>query len=292
MSDAATDESSDGQAGPARQASGTRPGTDNRVASALDRIIEEGVPRLHRRWPDLVSTAFVAGLDVTIGVLGLLYVKHATGSELLGAMAFGFGFIALLLAHSELFTEGFLVPVTVVVARKGTLYQLLRFWVATLVCNLLGGWAMSWIVMRGFPQLRQTAVEAASFFIRTGITFRSFCLAVLAGTVITLMTRMHNGSDSMPVRVIVSWASGFVLAGFQLAHSILESVLIFCALHTSRAPFGYADWAGWLGWTILGNVVGGVGLVTLLRLVRSKDLIQDHRADAEGTKRSRAAEPS
>jgi hypothetical protein len=31
---------------------------------------------------------------------------------------------------------------------------------------------------------------------------------------------------------------------------------------------------------VLGNVVGGIGLVTLLRLVRSKDVILERRATA------------
>ena len=43
-------------------------------------------------------------------------MKHATGSLLLGSVAFSVGFVALLLGHSELFTEGFLVPVTTVAA--------------------------------------------------------------------------------------------------------------------------------------------------------------------------------
>jgi formate/nitrite transporter FocA (FNT family) len=60
---------------------------------------------------------------------------------------------------------------------------------------------------------------------------------------------------------------GALLAAAQLFHSILDSLLMFCALHAG-APFGYADWAGALGWSVLGNVVGGVGLVTFLRLLR------------------------
>ena len=38
-------------------------------------------------------------------------------------------------------------------------------------------------------------------------------------------------------------------------------------LQTGHAPCGYLDW---LGWAVLGNMVGGIGLVTLLRLVRSR----------------------
>ena len=34
------------------------------------------------------------------------------------------------------------------------------------------------------------------------------------------------------------------------------------------ADFGYADWLGALAWAALGNMVGGLGLVTVIRLVQ------------------------
>jgi formate/nitrite transporter FocA (FNT family) len=55
----------------------------------------------------------------------------------------------------------------------------------------------------------------------------------------------------------------------QLFHSILDSLLIFGALATGDAAFGYLDWLGWFGYTVVGNVVGGLVLVTLLRLIRT-----------------------
>jgi formate/nitrite transporter FocA (FNT family) len=109
---------------------------------------------------------------------------------------------------------------------------------------------------------------------------RSLCLAILAGAVITLMTRMVNGTDSMPARIIAALASAFVLAGLKMAHSILESLLIFCSLHAGASGFGYGDWARWFAWTVLGNMIGGIGLVTILRLVRSRKMLVRHRNEA------------
>lgn len=266
---------------PAQQVAAADPAGEARLADALDRIVRDGAPRLHRRWPELLATGTVAGLEVAVGVFALVAVEHETGSTLLGGLAFSFGFMALLLGHSELFTEGFLVPVTVVAAGEASVRQMLRFWAGTAVANLAGGWVFTWLFIEAYPRLDHTAVKAASFFIDSGIGLRSFCMAVLAGSVITLMTRMHNGTDSMPARLLASLGAGFVLAGLQLSHSILESLLIFSALHTGQAPFGYLDWLGWFGWTVLGNVAGGVGLVTLLRLIRSRDMLAVHRQTAE-----------
>jgi formate/nitrite transporter FocA (FNT family) len=62
-------------------------------------------------------------------------------------------------------------------------------------------------------------------------------------------------------------AAAFLLAIGPLNHAIVVSILMFTALHAG-APFGYADWLGMLGWITVGNIVGGLGLVTLLRLIQ------------------------
>ena len=253
------------------------PGTEAKVATALDRIVEAGTPRLHRSWPDLLATGTVAGLEVSIGVLALLVVKETTGSPLLAGLAFSFGFMALLLGHSELFTEGFLVPITVVVAKAARGRDLVRFWLGSFAGNLVGAWVMMWVVVQAFPDLRATAVSSATTFIDHGTTLQAFCLAVLGGAAITMMTRMQNGTDSVPAKLVVSVSAAFVLAGLQLSHSVLESILVFAALHTGHAPFGYLQWAQTAGLAAVGNVVGGVVLVTLLRLFQSPHTVAKER---------------
>jgi formate/nitrite transporter FocA (FNT family) len=256
----------------------TEPG-EARVESSFDRIVEEGGPRLHRGWPALFATGALGGLDVATGVLALLAVLAATDNHVLAGIAFSIGLIALLLGHSELFTEGFLVPVTVVAAGKARVVDLVRLWGGTLVANLVGGWVITWLIIRAFPELSPVAVESGRHYVDLGINLRSFCLAVLGGSTITLMTRMQHGTESVPARIVAAIAAGFLLAGLQLNHSILDSLLIFTGLHTGHAPYGYVDWLGWLGWAVLGNMIGGLGLVTLLRLVRSRRLIQEKREE-------------
>lgn len=265
---------------PAQREAAEDPAGERELADVFDRIVIEGVPRLNRRPADLFATGAVAGFEVSLGVLALIAVEQATGSPLLGGLAFSFGFIALLLGHSELFTEGFLVPVTVVAAGEASVLQLLRFWAGTAIANLAGGWLLTFIAMQAYPQLHHTAVDAGSYFIDAGINGRSLCMAILAGAVITLMTRMMLGTESMSARLVAFIASGFILAGLKMSHSILESLLIFCSLHAGATTFGYADWAGWFAWSALGNVIGGLGLVTCLRLVRGRRMLQRHRQEA------------
>ena len=172
-------------------------------------------------------------------MLALLFVENETQSKLLAGLAFTIGFIALTLARSELFTEDFLVPVMTVIARQARTRMLLRLWVGTLVANLVGGWLFTYLVMKGFPQFGETAIKAGSFYVDLGLGGKAFSLAVIGGAVITLMTWMQHTTESAGVRLVPAITGGFLLAGAQSNHAIVNSLLMFAALHTGHAPFGY-----------------------------------------------------
>jgi formate/nitrite transporter FocA (FNT family) len=266
---------------PARKELGDSEGpTEDQLQVAFDTIVSEGAQRLHRTWREVLTTGLAGGIEVATGVLVLFAVYAETGSHLLAGLAFSVGFIALVLARSELFTEGFLVPVTAVVAGRARVAQLGKLWAGTLAGNLVGGWLFMWLVVRAFPELRATAVESATHFVDSPLTLQSASLAFLAGIAITLMTRMQHGTTSDPAKIAAAIAGALVLAGLQLFHSILDSLIIFAALHAG-APFGYGDWLAWFWYTTLLNMAGGLLVVTFLRLVRSKDMIERER-DAAG----------
>jgi len=238
------------------------------VLDAFQRSVDEGQHRLERTLPELVATGLVGGLDVTTGVFAMLLVEQKThGDKLLGALAFGIGFLALTLASSELFTENFLIPINAVVAKKAPWWSPLRLWAGTLVFNLVGGWVLTGLVIVAFEELRPVAVEVASKPAFLGINVHSFASAVIGGAMITLMTWMERSTESIFGKVIAAWSIAFILAGAPLHHAIVISIEMFAALHAG-APFGYADWLGALAWASLGNVIGGVGFVTVLRLVQ------------------------
>lgn len=256
-------------------------GRDPEADAAFDRIVLEGTPRLLRTWPVTVVTGVVAGLEVGLGVLALLYVRQQTGSQALAGLAFSIGFVALLLGRSELFTEGFLTPVAVVAAKRAHVSDALKLWTGILAGNLAGGMLIAWFAMRGFPQLHREAQQTAAFFVAEGWSLRGISLAILAGMAITLMTRMHNATESMPVKIVASVAIAFLLAGLRLFHSVLDSLLIFFALQSGRAPFGYLDWLRFFSEAVVGNIAGGMALTTVLRLLQSRRRLLEHRLAAE-----------
>lgn len=247
------------------------------VEETFLRTVDEGRRRMSRRLTPLLATGFVGGIDVGTGVLALLVVEQATHDRMLGGLAFSIGFIAIALARSELFTEDFLIPVSTVIARQARFRALIRLWAGTLLANLVGGWLFTWFMMRGYPELSSTAIGAGARYVELGYGLRSLSLAVLGGAVITLMTWMQHGSKSMGARVIAAITAAFLLAGGELNHTVVSSLMMFAALHTGNAPFGYLDWAKAAAWTSIGNILGGVGLVTLLRLLQVPHKVQEER---------------
>lgn len=235
---------------------------------ALRRTIEEGRRRLSRGFVSMFATGMVGGIDVGTGLLALLLVEHLTNSKLLGGLAFGIGFIALTLARSELFTEDFLVPVTTVVARKARLRSMLKHWSVTAAANLAGGWIITALVLAGLPELGGKANELADFYAGLGIGWRGFALALLGGAAITLMTWMQHTTEQIGGKLASAVTTAFLLGAGSLNHAIVVSLIMFSALHTGHASFGYADWLGTAAFAALGNIVGGIGFVTLLRLLQ------------------------
>ena len=244
------------------------------VEEAVLRAIDEGRRRISRRTPALLATGVLGGIDVGTGVLALLFVEHETQSAVLAGLAFSVGFIALTLARSELFTEDFLVPVTTVIARQARTRMLFRLWIGTLVANLVGGWIFTFLIMHGFPQWDETAIAAGGHYVDLGLGTKAFALAVIGGAVITLMTWMQHTTTSTALRLVPAVTGAFLLAGAQLNHAVVNSLLMFAALHTGHAPFGYLEWAQTAGLAAAGNIVGGVLLVTLLRLLQSPHTIK------------------
>jgi len=260
------------------------------VEMAFERTVDEGRERLKRSWSVMMATGAVGGIDVGLGVLALLLTQHLTHSTALAALAFSAGFVALTLANSELFTEDFLVPIAAVAAHKARARQVVRLWGVTLVANFVGGWVIMGVVVAGLPDVRAHAVELGHHFAQIGYSGSSFATAVLGGAIITLMTWLERSTESVPAKLLAAVVAGYLLAAGSLNHSVVLSLEMFAALHAG-APFGYVTWLGAMGWATLGNIIGGVGLVTVLRLVQvGSGKISDERDRPHEESREQTAE--
>lgn len=238
------------------------------IGSTFSTSVDQGTYRLHRSRMSLFATGAVGGIDVSVGVFLSLLLLSRTENEVLAALGFSFGFIALTLASSELFTENFLVPIAAVIARKAGVRDLLRLWAGTAVANVVGGVVLITIVMLTFPDLADAALEKGSHYADPGVSWTSFGSAVLAGVVITLMTWMQLGAGSAVGRLLAAVGAAFLLAYAGLGHVIVASMDLYAGILAGAQDYGLGDWVPLFFLWAFGNAVGGIGLVTVLRIMQ------------------------
>jgi len=242
-----------------------------------ERTKEEGARRLERPLLEEISTAVAAGFDIVAGILALALVQsqleHSMGkhaAHVFGSLAFGIGFVFLVVGRGELFTENFLVPVAGLDRRDAASWRnLAKLWLTSPLFNILGGLVVILFVTAHSVLpfgTGATLVDLAGTIHANGV-LALFLSAVFAGALITAMTWFVEGQTSMLVRAVVAGLAAFLLALGSFNHVIVVTLeLIFGYRFGAHMHWSFI--AGNFALAAAGNMVGGLGLVTLNRLTQ------------------------
>jgi formate-nitrite transporter family protein len=240
---------------------------------------EEGERRLGRPLLEMISTALAAGFDIVAGVVAFALVATQlepwvgkSPAHVFGALAFGIGFVFLVVGRGELFTENFLVPIAGLDHRRGSSWAgLAKLWVTSPLFNVVGGTVIILILSthQVLPSgTARTLAENADRIHAHG-TLTLFVSAIFAGALMTAMTWFVEGQESMLVRVVIAWVAGGLLLLGSFDHVIVATLeLIFG--YRFGAHFGWTFILGNFLLAAAGNMLGGLGLVTLNRLTQGK----------------------
>jgi formate/nitrite transporter FocA (FNT family) len=241
------------------------------------RTREEGARRLQRPVLEVVSTAIAAGVDIAAGIVALALVSSLLtphfGREvghLGGSIAFGVAFVFLVVGRGELFTENFLVPIAGLDHRSGaSWWALARLWTLSPLFNILGGTVLILILsVHGvLPDGTGTPLVDVARTVHANATLALFFSAVFAGSLMTAMTWFVEGQTRMGPRIVVAWIAGALLALGYFNHAIVETLdLVFGLRYGAAIPWAFV--VGNFFLAAAGNMVGGIGLVTLNRLTQ------------------------
>lgn len=244
------------------------------------RAEQEGQRRLELSPLDQVSTAFIAGVTVIFGIVALgvvaALVEPEFGPEvakLAGALAFGAGFVFLVVGRAELFNENFFDPVAAAIGRRSERpwRLLLRLWGLTLVLNLVGGAVLA-AVMTVDGALPAEANEAL-VKVAEEITGKEWpatvARAVLAGALLTLLSYMLNAVNSVTARILVAYIAGVFLALGPFDHVVVSALQVLFGVWLSDAVT-YAELATNIVLSTAGNMIGGLLLITLTHTAQVK----------------------
>ena len=171
----------------------------------------------------------------------------------------------VVLGRQQLFTESTLSAVLPVLTRRdsASAKATARLWTLVLLGNLVGTWLFAALITYGDlvrpevePSLRALAAETTAYPFLT-----TMMRSVVAGWLIALMVWLLPSARSARILVIVLITYVVGVAG--LSHIIAGSSEAAYAVLAGRA--GMDDYLGrFFAPTLIGNVIGGVGLVAML----------------------------
>lgn len=148
---------------------------------------------------------------------------------------------------------------------------LARLWGLSPIFNLVGGAIIIFIVTAHgvLPKGAGTPLKDAAQKIHANGWLTLFLSAIFAGALITAMTWFVEGSNSMGIRVTTAWICGAILALGGFNHVIVVTLeLLFGIRYGAHIPLTFV--LGNFFVAALGNMVGGIGLVTLNRFTQAR----------------------
>ncbi len=226
---------------------------------------------LKRSSMSLGISGFAGGTFMGLSALGTAMALSLLGNHVdagwvhfVSRMFYPIGFIVVIVGRSQLFTENTLYPVALVLAERRQLWNTLRLWGVVLPSNVAGAFAFACLAALtpalGGPVLQQIVelgVAAAGKPI--GVIFWS---GVVGGWMIATAAWLVSGSHSITGSVVIIWLLTFLVGLGDFAHCIATSGEILAAVLTGH--LGWTAYPHWFWAAVLGNVCGGVGMVTLI----------------------------
>ncbi len=244
------------------------------------RAEEEGRRRLEMPLLEQVATGFIAGITIVFGIVALGVVETLAQpalspglARLAGALAFAIGLVFLVVGRTELFTENFFDPVAAAIEEGGRLIwgRLLKLWGVIFALNLAGGAILIGVltVEGALPAGTPETLVTISEEIAGKSWSATLARAVLAGALITLLSYLLEASATATGRILVTYMVGFLLALGPFDHVIVSGLQILFGVWLGGAV-GYGDVAANIGVSTLGNMVGGLFLITLTHTAQVK----------------------
>jgi len=258
-------------------AAGTRERQENEVADAhrpdamiLHEIIRrEGDEELRRTALALALSGFAAGLTMGFSLIvpGVLkaHLPASPWSELVSSFGYSVGFLIVVLGRQQLFTENTVTPILPLLHDRSwaCLRNVARLWTIVLAANILATGLIALVLAHTdafVPEVRAAFSEISRHAVE-GPFATTLIKAVFAGWLIALMVWIlpATGSAAPFIIVLMTW----LVSMCRLSHIVAGSVDAFYLLAVGE--IGWADYAGhFFVPTLLGNVFGGVALVSVL----------------------------
>lgn len=240
-------------------------------------VAREGSAELSRKLSALGWSGLAAGFCISFSMLAEAYLKmylpETPYKPLIENMGYTFGFIIVIMARLQLFTENTITVMLPVFENPAwrNVYKTLKLWAVVFSTNLVGTFIVALLLTKfSFASVEQldAVIEVSAHAIHRDL-WDVFIQGIPAGFLIATLVWMLPSSESNEFFVI--FLMTYLIAIGDFTHVVAGSAEAFVLLLSNEASlieaFGYIGAAG------LGNVIGGTGLFALLAYAQVKDEI-------------------
>jgi formate/nitrite transporter FocA (FNT family) len=249
-------------------------GEQTSAPQILESIIESAQHEMERGTSGLLLSGFSAGLDIGFGPLLMAVMLTVSeggygdiGTELLLASAYSIGFIFVIIARSELFTEHTTLAVMPVLDNRESLGKLARLWALIWTSNIVGGALFALFVVLLMPNLGVASPEAFVTIAQKLVSHEPrwlFVAGILAGWLMGLLAWLITAAKDTTSRLLIIWLVTASIGILHLPHSIAGNVEVLFGVFLST-EISVLDYVTFLGIATVGNAVGGGVFVSLLK---------------------------
>ncbi|WP_312415934.1 formate/nitrite transporter family protein [Pseudescherichia sp.] len=258
----------------------------SRAMAIHEHIRQDGEKEMERDAMALLWSAIAAGLSMGASLLvkGIFHVKleGIPGSYVLESLGYTFGFIIVIMARQQLFTENTVTAVLPVMQnptrKNGGL--LLRLWSVVLLGNLIGtaiaAWAFEYMPI--FDEATRDAFVEIGMEVMKNTPAEMFSNAIISGWLVATMVWMFPaaGSAKIVVIILMTW----VIALADTTHIVVGAVEIFYLVFNGNIPWTDFLWPFALP-TLAGNICGGTFIFALLSHAQIRnDMSNKRKAEA------------
>jgi formate/nitrite transporter FocA (FNT family) len=239
-------------------------------AAVLHEIIRtQGNQELERSIAALWWSALAAGLTMGLSLMGmgLLNSRLPDGEGFKVIASFGYcaGFLAVILARQQLFTENTLTAVLPIMSKPtlGNFGRLFRLWSVVLVGNLCGTLLVAYVMLH-LP-IFDTKTDLAFLDIGRKVmendAGKMFAKGIISGWMIATMVWMIPSMESAKMWIIILITYFMALGDFT--HIVVGSVEVSYLVFAGELP--WKDfWLVFAGPTLVGNIIGGSFIFALI----------------------------
>jgi len=246
----------------------------------MNEQIESGLKEHNRSDLGLFLSALSAGLEVgfSILIIGIIYTLFKDESSLgqltlMMALVYPIGYIFVIIGRSELFTEHTTLATLPVLNGKTTLKSLGKLWLIVYLGNLVGGYIFGSITLVFNGEMHIISSEFFYFVSEKMLKYSvgaTLISSIMAGWLMGMLSWLLSSAQDTFSRVVMIFLVTFLISIAGLHHCIVGSIEIFMAFVSDAHTLTWLQFLKFQGLSTLGNIIGGVFLVAVVKFAHSR----------------------